>query len=52
MGTKKIDKLLNWLEVIHILEDLDEKGCRDAIKKTKELNKIFYIKKRKTKDDL
>ena len=47
MGTKKIDKELLWLKVLHLLEDLDENNITDVHKKLKELNKVFYIKERK-----
>lgn len=49
MGTKKKDKEFLWLQVIHLLEDVDLKYPSSLHKKLKELNSKFFIKERERK---
>lgn len=46
MGTKKKDKEFLWLMVLHLIEDADINNG-NVHKLLKELNKQFFIKKRK-----
>lgn len=46
MGTKKVDKLALWLNVLHIIEDTDTKDTKSVHKILKELNTKYYIKQR------